>query len=169
MAVRLGARHDPVTECNFLVSNDEDEMAQIPDSIKAAERANVPLLTLLVDDEPELRAVLEDALSESGHQVVTAADGAEAMVVMANIVFDVVICDVRLPKVDGFALLRHLHAHTPQTKVIMITAYGHVPDAVSALKQGAYDYLSKPFDIKELLEQLRRIGKHAGSGSAPRA
>jgi len=161
-------RHDEVTGCNFFGSIEEDKMTQ-PRIANKPQVLNASLLTLLIDDEPELRGVLEDALSERGHQVVTAADGAEAMAVIANTVFDVVICDVRLPKVDGFELLRHLHTHTPQTKVIMITAYGHISDAVSALKQGAYDYLSKPFDIKELLEQLSHIGKHAGSGSAPRA
>lgn len=120
------------------------------------------LRILLVDDEPELRGVLEDALREAGYVVETAADGSEALGQLEHQVYDVVITDVRLPKVEGLSLLRHLRSESPQTKVIMMTAYGQVTDAVAALKEGAYDYLTKPFDIEELLIQLTHIGEHLG-------
>lgn len=120
------------------------------------------LKILLVDDEPELRGVLEDALSEAGYSVTAAADGGEALGHLADHIYDVVICDVRLPKVEGLALLRHVRSESPATKVIMMTAYGQVNDAVAALKEGAYDYLTKPFDMEELLIQLTHIGEHLG-------
>ncbi len=118
---------------------------------------NGDVRVLLVDDEPELRGTLEDALKESGYGVTAASDGAEATSLLTENVFDVVICDVRLPKVDGLTLLRQVRAQSPDAKVIMMTAYGQVTDAVSALKEGAYDYLTKPFDVEELLLQLSHI------------
>ena len=75
-------------------------------------------------------------------------------------VFDVVICDVRLPKIDGQTLFRRIRKETPSTEVILMTAYADVSQAVSALKEGAYDYLTKPFDIDELLVQMRRIDEN---------
>jgi DNA-binding NtrC family response regulator len=75
-------------------------------------------------------------------------------------VFDVVICDVRLPKIDGLTLFRRIRQESPSTDVILMTAYAEVADAVAALKQGAFDYLTKPFDIDELLLQIHRISEH---------
>lgn len=125
--------------------------------MKNGNKTGDAMKVLLVDDEPELRGILDDALSDAGYQVTSAADGAEAMSRVGENVFHVVICDVRLPKVDGLTLLRHLRSATPDAKVIMMTAYGQVADAVSALKEGAYDYLTKPFDVEELLLQVSHI------------
>jgi two-component system response regulator AtoC len=112
---------------------------------------------LLIDDEPDLRDTLEEELREAGHNVQAAGDGGEGLDRLLRHVFDVVICDVRLPRMDGRALLRHVRKETPSTDVILMTAYADVSQAVSALKDGAYDYLTKPFDVDELLVQLRRI------------
>jgi DNA-binding NtrC family response regulator len=112
---------------------------------------------LLVDDEPDLRELLEEQLREAGHRLETAADGLEGMDHLRRRVFDVVICDVRLPKIDGLTLLRHVRKAAPSTDVILMTAYADVSQAVSALKEGAFDYLTKPFDVDELLLQTRRI------------
>jgi two-component system response regulator AtoC len=114
---------------------------------------------LLVDDEPELRELLEEQLREAGHQVQTASDGAEGIDYLQRRVFDLVICDVRLPAVDGLTLFRRVRKETPATDVILMTAYADVAQAVSALKEGAYDYLTKPFDVDELLLQARRISE----------
>lgn len=114
---------------------------------------------LLVDDEPELRELLEEQLREAGHQVQTATDGAEGMDQLQRRVFDLVICDVRLPVVDGLTLFRRVRKEMPSTEVILMTAYADVAQAVSALKEGAYDYLTKPFDVDELLLQARRINE----------
>ena len=111
---------------------------------------------LLIDDEADLRELLDEELREAGHKVQTAADGEEGMNELQRRVFDVVICDVRLPKLDGLTLLRRVRKEAPSTDVILMTAYADVSQAVSALKEGAYDYLTKPFDVDELLVQLRR-------------
>ena len=115
---------------------------------------------LLIDDEPDLRLALEDALREADHRVTVAGDGAEGLRHVEGKLFDVVICDVRLPKIDGLTLFRRIRQDWPTTDVILMTAYAEVADAVAALKQGAYDYLTKPFDVDELLLQIQRISEH---------
>jgi two-component system response regulator AtoC len=117
---------------------------------------------LIVDDEPELRELLDEQLREAGHRVQVASDGESGADKLSRQVFDVVICDVRLPRLDGRELLRRIRRDTPTTDVILMTAYSDVSQAVSALKEGAYDYLTKPFDIDELLLQVRRIGETRG-------
>src|SRR5918912_564196 len=112
---------------------------------------------LLVDDEAELRLTLAEALRDAGHRVTMASDGAEARGHVLARVFDVVICDVRLPQLDGLSLFRRLRRESPTTDVILMTAFGEVTDAVAALKEGAYDYLTKPFDIDELMVTVKRI------------
>jgi DNA-binding NtrC family response regulator len=114
---------------------------------------------LLVDDEPLIRLSVGDALKSSGYQVTTAADGREALNALSRKVFDVVISDIRMPKVDGMTLFRHIRNESPSTAVLLITAYGEVSDAVSALKEGANDYLTKPFDTDELVLRVARIAE----------
>ena len=117
---------------------------------------------LLIDDEPELRELLEEQLGEAGYRVRAAADGQEGADWLSRQTFDVVICDVRLPRIDGLTLFRRIRQETPSTDVILMTAYSDVVQAVSALKEGAYDYLTKPFDIDELLLQMRRLAENRG-------
>jgi len=112
---------------------------------------------LLLDDEPDLLALLEDQLGETCHRVQTAADGEMAGSLLDHRAYDVVICDVRLPRVDGLTLLRRIRKEAPATHVIMMTGSSDVAQAVAALKEGAYDYLRKPFDVDELLLQIQRI------------
>src|SRR5262249_12791233 len=101
---------------------------------------------LVVDDEAGVRMGLCYPLCEAGHNVVEAADGAAALALINKQAFDVVICDVRLPKVDGLTLIRRLHTDLPTTTVIVMTAYARVADAIAALRAGAYAYVTKPFD-----------------------
>ena len=115
---------------------------------------------LLIDDEPDLRASLEESIRDAGHRVTVANDGAEGLGQVTSKVFDVIICDVRLPKLDGLTLMRRVRQESPSTEVILMTAFAEVADAVAALKEGAYDYLTKPFEIDELLFQLKRIAQH---------
>jgi two-component system, NtrC family, response regulator AtoC len=112
---------------------------------------------LLVDDEPDFRVLVGDALRDAGHRVSLAANGAEGLTQISSNVFDVMICDIRLPKVDGLTLFRRVRQESPGTDVILITAHAAINDAVAALKEGAYDYLTKPFDIDEIVLQLQRI------------
>jgi DNA-binding NtrC family response regulator len=115
---------------------------------------------LLIEDEPALRLTLEEAIRSAGHRVTSASDGADGLGQVTAKVFDVLLCDVRLPKVDGLSLMRRARQESPATEVILMTAFAEVADAVAALKEGAYDYLTKPFQIDELLFQLKRIAQH---------
>lgn len=114
---------------------------------------------LLVDDEPSILLSVDEALRAEGYQVTTALDGLSAQTALAGKVYDVVISDVRLPRVDGFTLFKKVRHESPRTSFILMTAYATVPDAVGALKLGAVDYLPKPFDLEVLLKLLQRITK----------
>ena len=114
---------------------------------------------LVVDDEPSILLPLAAVLRGEGHQVATATDGVSAVSALQANAFDVVISDVRMQKLDGFAVFRRARAELPSTHVILMTAYATVPDAVTAMKEGALDYLTKPFDIAKLLERLEQIDK----------
>jgi DNA-binding NtrC family response regulator len=111
---------------------------------------------LLIDDEPSIRLSVADALRSAGHQVTVASDGGEGLSIATSRVFDVVITDIRLPKVDGLTIFRRVRAESPDTDVMLITAYGTVADAVGALKEGAFDYLLKPFDTDEIVIRVAR-------------
>jgi two-component system response regulator HydG/two-component system response regulator AtoC len=112
---------------------------------------------LLIDDEPELRQTLLEVLTHAGHVVVEASDGRKALDLLPERAFDVVLSDVRLPGVDGLKLLRTVRRDAPLTDFILMTAFADVGEAVAALKEGASDYLMKPFDIDELLHHIGRI------------
>jgi DNA-binding NtrC family response regulator len=116
---------------------------------------------LLIDDEPSIRLAVADALRDAGHNVTTASDGAEGLALASERAFDVVVSDIRLPKVDGLTVFHRIHAGSPKTDVILITAYGTVQDAVGAMKEGATDYLLKPFDVEEIKIRIERAAaKH---------
>jgi DNA-binding NtrC family response regulator len=120
----------------------------------------VPTLDiLLVDDEPSIRLTVADALSDDGHLVATAADGHEALRLLEERPFDLVISDIRLPRADGMQIFRRVQKDHPTTAVILMTAYAAVSDAVSAMKAGALDYLTKPFDIDELRVRVQRLAE----------
>ena len=105
---------------------------------------------LVVDDEPDLRTLYELTLLREGHQVTAAADLAQARECLAQQRFDVLITDMRLPDGLGLELLHALNAEQRAEKSIVITAYGSAENAVEALKTGAFDYLTKPVDLKQL-------------------
>ncbi|WP_291009704.1 sigma-54 dependent transcriptional regulator [Hydrogenophaga sp.] len=111
---------------------------------------NAPASVLVVDDEPDLRTLYELTLLREGHQVVAAGDLAQARECLAQQRFDVLITDMRLPDGLGLELLRELNAKQRPEKCIVITAYGSAENAVESLKSGAFDYLTKPVDLKQL-------------------
>jgi DNA-binding NtrC family response regulator len=115
---------------------------------------------LLVDDEPDAHVAVGDALADAGHRVTTASNGEEALRLITTRAFDVMICDIRLPKIDGLTLFRRTRQESPDTAVILVTAYAAVQDAVGAVKEGAHDYLTKPFDIDEMVVRMRRLAEH---------
>jgi DNA-binding NtrC family response regulator len=105
------------------------------------ERARI----LVVDDKENIVNLLVRILGES-YEVTTAGDGGRAISLIGAQDFDVIVTDLRMPGADGFEVLRAAKARAPDTEVVMMTAYATVQDAVTAMKQGAYDYLQKPFD-----------------------
>ena len=105
---------------------------------------------LVIDDEKNLRWALERGLSAEGHRVVTGATAAEGLDLATREPPDLVLLDLRLPDLDGIEVLKRLRAADPRRPVIMITAHGAVETALKAMKEGAYDYVMKPFDLDEM-------------------
>ncbi len=105
---------------------------------------------LVVDDELSMRQLLEIALQRAGHRVVTASSGAEAIRVMDERAFDLVLTDLTMPGVDGMEVLRHACAQAAPPLVVMITAFASADTAIEAMRIGAYDYISKPFKVDEI-------------------
>ena len=111
---------------------------------------------LIVDDEPEMRIAITEALKREGHQTEAAENGADALLRLEGEAFDLVISDVKMPKMSGQDLLREIKEQWPHTRVIMMTAYGTIDNAVESMKQGAFDYLLKPFSIEILAGTVNR-------------
>src|SRR5688500_14260495 len=108
---------------------------------------------LVVDDEPAVVFLLREVLEERGHECISAASGTQAALrADEGQLHDVelVLTDYSMPGLDGLGLLRHLRAHDPELPVVLLTARGSERLAVSAIKEGAFDYLPKPFDVEEL-------------------
>jgi len=105
---------------------------------------------LVIDDDDSLRRVTEFTLSEGGYRVLVAADGAEGLAVFLREAPPVVVTDIQMPGLSGYEVLRRIREERPDTMVIVITAFGTVENAVEAMKEGAYDYLTKPFSRDEL-------------------
>jgi len=111
---------------------------------------------LVVDDDPDIADVLAELLQKDGHQVTTCGSGAAAIAAGKEERFDVVLADIRLPDGDGLAVLRAFLEASPETAVIVMTAFGTVETALEAIKTGAYDYLPKPFKLDEVRIVVQR-------------
>jgi two-component system response regulator FlrC len=109
---------------------------------------------LVVDDEEGLRDFIAEVVEEDGHDVTVAADGGEAATILAGNGFDLLITDLRMPRLDGMSLLRRARAEQPEMEVIVLTAHGTVETAVDAMKLGAFDYLEKPIGSPDQLRIL---------------
>jgi len=114
---------------------------------------------LIIDDEPLMRLSMLDALKAVGYEVRAAGTGHEGQNILSKDMFDILITDLRLPGSDGLALLQTCKQRSPRTEVILITAHGSVETAVEAMKLGAYDYITKPFAMDELLLIVERVSK----------
>ncbi|MDD5233529.1 MAG: sigma-54 dependent transcriptional regulator, partial [Syntrophales bacterium] len=121
---------------------------------------------LIVDDEQNIRIVLEAMLRKEGYDVVTAGDGVEALESLQRGGISAVVTDLRMPKMDGMALLEKAAADYPSVPVIMITAHGTVTTAVEALKKGAFDYVTKPFEQEDLRNVIEKAVKTRALRSA---
>jgi len=111
---------------------------------------------LAVDDDIDLLKLLSVRLKTAGYEVTTAANGDEALAALATVRPQIIITDVRMDGMDGMALFEEVRKQHPALPVIMLTAHGTIPDAVSATQQGVFGYLTKPVDPKALLEEVER-------------
>jgi two-component system response regulator AtoC len=112
---------------------------------------------LIVDDEEPLRALLDSELSDSEEFTVdTAADGGQAINKIQAKVYDVILLDIRMPRVSGIEVLKFVQDYSPTTQVIILTNYADVKTAIQTIKMGAYDFLAKPYDIEELFNTIHR-------------
>ncbi len=115
---------------------------------------------LVVDDEQIIRESLGFVLKKEGYQVEEAPNGREALAKQEARPFDVVVTDIEMPEMRGMELLEHITKRTPQTFVIMITAFASIETAVAALRKGAYDYVLKPIDFDDILHRIRKLLDH---------
>ena len=120
---------------------------------------------LVVDDDADIRNLLSDLLKEEKYAVRTAKTGAEALAAVAKNLPDLVMMDVQLPDQDGIGVLRTLKRDHSELEVIVMTAFGGSSTAIKAMEHGAYDYVTKPFEIEDLLATLRRVFEHADMSS----
>ena len=110
---------------------------------------------LIIDDEKAIRKTLSEILSFEGYIIDEAADGEEGLAKFTEKTYDVVLCDIKMPKVDGIEFLEQAKAINPDTSIIMISGHGNIETAVEAVKKGAFDYISKPPDLNRLLITIR--------------
>lgn len=112
---------------------------------------------LIIDDEPLMRISITDALKIEGYNIHSAVSGNEGLKAIRDNPYDVIITDLRLPEVDGLQILKACKQYSQRAKVLMVTAYGSVETAVEAMKEGAYDYITKPFAMDELILMVKRL------------
>ncbi len=111
---------------------------------------------LVVDDEENIRFAVSNILTTNGYSVAAASNGKDAFLELKKLSYDFVICDVRMPGMDGMELLRTLQHNRMETTVIMMSAYGNIDSAIEAIKAGAYDYIPKPFKPDDLVLTVKK-------------
>jgi DNA-binding NtrC family response regulator len=127
-----------------------------------------PISTVLVvDDDPAILTVLEARLASAGLRVLLAASGEEALTILADQDVDLVVSDQRMPGISGHDLFRQVHLSRPDLPFILLTAHGRIPEAVEMVKEGAADYLTKPFEGRELLAKVQALLAQRGQASPP--
>ena len=114
---------------------------------------------LVVEDEARLARQIASALTEAGHDPTIVNDGEAALREATSTLFDLIVLDIILPRMDGFEVLRHLHSQRVASRVLMLTARGEVKDRIAGLQLGADDYLPKPFARRELVARVNALGR----------
>ncbi|MCX5813521.1 MAG: sigma-54 dependent transcriptional regulator [Proteobacteria bacterium] len=118
---------------------------------------------LIVDDDYHMRVAMKESLSKAGYAVSFAEDGMRAIDEIKKRIFDIIITDVKMPHMNGIDLLKHIREEHPLLPVILVTAYGTIQDAVSVIKEGAFDYIQKPFNTETLYSVVKRaLGVNGG-------
>src|SRR5258708_4778248 len=110
---------------------------------------------LIIDDEKAIRKTLSEILSYEGYKLDEAGDGEEGLKKVKEKEYDVILCDIKMPKMDGIEFLEKAKEANPDIPIIMISGHGTIETAVEAVKKGAYDYISKPPDLNPLLITIR--------------
>ncbi|MFS8638676.1 MAG: response regulator, partial [Gemmatimonadota bacterium] len=114
------------------------------------------MTVLIIDDEPGLRQTVSLILSEEGYDVHVASDGEEGFARALEVRPDIILCDVRMPRLNGIEFLERYRAANGEALVVVMTAYGSMDLAIEAMKKGAYDYISKPFSADQLILLLKK-------------
>jgi len=112
---------------------------------------------LVVDDEDALRTVLSSELVSEGYEVRTAADGQEAIAELEKDSYELMLLDIKMPRMTGFEVLRYVKEKHPKTKVVMLTGFADLKNALESKKLGAEDFVSKPYDLVDLLTTIERV------------
>jgi len=112
---------------------------------------------LVVDDEDTLRTVLSQELKGEGYEVDAAADGRIAIDTLKVKQFDLVLLDIKMPNMNGFEVLRYIKQNHPNLKVIMLTGFADLKNAIESKKLGAEDFVSKPYDLVDLITTIERV------------
>ena len=112
---------------------------------------------LIVDDELDLRELLSEILGSEGYDTVTASDGDEAIRILGNESFDAALLDILMPTISGFDVLEHITRNHPGTRSIMVTGNTNLESAIAAKKQGAVEFISKPYKLETILSTLERV------------
>src|SRR5881628_3011085 len=115
-----------------------------------------PARILVVDDEPSVADVFLEFLGEQGHEVAVAPSGEVAQRMILELHPDIVLTDINLPGMSGLEVMRFAKRHDPETAVIVVTGHASAATAIDALRQGAYDYITKPFDLDEVHQIVER-------------
>lgn len=115
---------------------------------------------LIADDDAETRHLIKDILLEEGYLVHTCSNGKQALEALSHQNFDVILTDIKMPGMTGLDLLLHVHRMNLDTEVILMTAYASVETAIQALRGEAFDYLPKPFSLRELRQVIRTAVQH---------
>ena len=119
---------------------------------------------LLVDDEEEFVSALSERLMLRGIEVDSALNGEEALALMVEKVFAVVILDVMMPGLGGLEVLKQIKSTHPNTQVILLTGHGSTREGIEGMRLGAFDYLIKPVGIEDMLEKLKEAARTVGTG-----
>jgi DNA-binding response OmpR family regulator len=130
---------------------------------------NAPKCILIVEDEPNVRLMMRTTLESAGYRVLEASDGLAALSLLRRSSSDLILLDLRMPKVDGMLALYRLRERGDNTPVVILTAHGSIPDAVTAMKLGAADFLTKPVRPDEVRAVVSAVLRRHGDGPAPSA
>ena len=120
------------------------------------DNGNTKKRLLVIDDEENMRHMLSTVLEKAGYRVDCATDGSQGLEMIDNTLYEFILCDIKMPKMDGMAFLKAARARLDTSTVIMMSAYGTIDTAIEAMKLGAYDYISKPFKTDEVYLTLKK-------------